>query len=398
MRLLRLAATALLCIASLVAQAEPRLCVVPVKDGTPADNDINRAWRLLAKVIMLPGVQRPVIYPANRAGAWTIDDTHTFVPFGDVFPSNIDEDRFVRDPGTGRILGLNKILGLFALDRGEHQFRRLYAADANPLKQPGSAAFIPRMNGFVISDATGLHLLDGAGALSPLIVSDRAMLGVPTRVYDLPAFNALLVSATGTRPDALPYAVVRFDDGQLVRGPTFDRNDTITRIDLQPDGTLLLSGGARTYHMEISPRPSIPTAQTESFEIMPERRAVRRDRLEAPSIGKSLAIERRNGLFDVRDGKRKPIELPFDVAKEPVEQAAEMPESKIVLLFTPNAIYALDAAGNVNEIAGSRTVGRTQLSFVQGIIPVRNEMMVLGASALHLVLDTRFAGEEACPR
>ena len=79
------------------------------------------------------------------------------------------------------------------------------------------------MNGFVVSDTTVLYLLNRAGELSPLTVSDRAMLGVPTRVYDLPAFKALLVSATGSRPDALPYAVVRFDDGQIVRG---DRKST----------------------------------------------------------------------------------------------------------------------------------------------------------------------------
>ena len=74
------------------------------------------------------------------------------------------------------------------------------------------------------------------------------------------------------------------------------------------------------------------------------------------------------------------------------------PESKIVLLFTPSAIYTLDADGNVSEIAGSRSVGRTQVHPANGIIPVRNEMIVLGASALFLVLDTRFAGEAACPR
>jgi hypothetical protein len=287
---------------------------------------------------------------------------------------------------------------MFALDRGETQFRKLHAADASPLKHPYTASFIPRMNGFVVSDSTGLYLLNRAGELSPLTVSDRATLGVPTKAYDLPAFGGLLVSASGNRPDALPYAVLRFDDGQVVRGPTFDRNDSIDRVEVTPDGTLSLSGGTRTYTMEIDPRPRGGIEQGQSFEIQPERKAVRRDRLEAASIGKTLNVQRRIGLFEMQGDQRKPISLPFDPSKEPIEQAAEMPESNIVLLFTQNAVYTLDADSNVNEIAGSRGIGRTPLNYVHGIIPVRNEMIVLGANALHLVLDTRFAGDAACPR
>ena len=399
MLLRTLAALLFLCIAPLAgAQPAPRFCVVAVKDGTPTERDINQAWRMLTRVVMLPGVPHPVIYAMNRDGVWTIDENRAFVPYGGDFPSSYVSDRFVRDPGAGRILGLNSALGLFSLDRGETQFKKLHAADANPLKHPTSASFIPRMNGFVVSDTTVLYLLNRAGELSPLTVSDRAMLGVPTRVYDLPAFKALLVSATGSRPDALPYAVVRFDDGQIVRGPTFDRNDSIARVEVTRDGTLSLSGGMRSYAMEIDPRPTGAIEQAQSFEIEGERKAVRRDHLDAPSIGKTLNIQRRNGLFEMQDGQRKQMSLPFDITKEPIELAAEMPESKIVLLFTPSAIYTLDADGNVSEIAGSRSVGRTQVHPANGVIPVRNEMIVLGAAALFLVLDTRFAGEAACPR
>ena len=160
MLLRTLAALLFLCIAPLAgAQPAPRFCVVAVKDGTPTERDINQAWRMLTRVVMLPGVPHPVIYAMNRDGVWTIDENRAFVPYGGDFPSSYVSDRFVRDPGAGRILGLNSALGLFSLDRGETQFKKLHAADANPLKHPTSASFIPRMNGFVVSDTTGLYLL-----------------------------------------------------------------------------------------------------------------------------------------------------------------------------------------------------------------------------------------------
>jgi hypothetical protein len=148
--------------------------------------------------------------------------------------------------------------------------------------------------------------------------------------------------------------------------------------------------------MEIDPRPKGPIVHGQSFEIRGEGKLVRRDRLEAPSIGKTLNIQRRNGIHEMQGDTRKAIALPFDPSKESIEQVAELPESKVVLIFTQSAIYALDADSNVSEVAGSRGIGRTPLNHANGIIPVRNEMIVLGVNALHLVLDTRFAGEAAC--
>ena len=66
-----------------------RLCVVPVRDGTPTTADVSNAWRMVFKVLMLPGVPRPVIYPLNRGGVWTIDEHCRYVPFGGEFPAGL---------------------------------------------------------------------------------------------------------------------------------------------------------------------------------------------------------------------------------------------------------------------------------------------------------------------
>src|SRR5215475_12666334 len=63
-------------------------CIVKVRNGVPTEKDHNQAWRMVSKIIMLPGVPRPIIYTINRGGVWTIDENRAYVPFGGEFPSN----------------------------------------------------------------------------------------------------------------------------------------------------------------------------------------------------------------------------------------------------------------------------------------------------------------------
>src|SRR6202011_2715945 len=100
-------------------------------------------------------------------------------PFGGEFPSNLFFDKIARDPETGRFVGLNARGGVFALDPGEKQFRKLYGVGKGSLRHPYSVEFIPRFNGFVIADPNGLYLLDRTDALKPLPVVGRTTLGIP---------------------------------------------------------------------------------------------------------------------------------------------------------------------------------------------------------------------------
>lgn len=353
--------------------AAPRFCVVPVKDGTPTDKDIGQAWRMVSKLVMLPGVPRPVIYALNRGGVWTIDATRSFVPFGGEFPSNLLSDHFERDPNTGRIVGISRARGVFALDPEETQFKKLHpVGDKEKLRHPYSIEFIPRMKSFVIADSHGLFVLDRNGALTALPVSDRAALRIPFRTLDLPSFGALLINAQDS------HLVVRFDDGTIVKVATLDRYDYPSDVTVGPDGTLAVRGNKRSYVVKLDRPPIGPIVQRKSFAIEQERMIMRLRRFDASRLG--TALQR----------------LPFDQAKEPIEALADMPASRATLIFTGASAYALDDAGNVTEIAGARGVGHSQVGVGLGIIPVRNEMIVLGSNALFLILDTRFAGPDAC--
>lgn len=355
------------------AQERPRFCIVPVQNGTPTDKDVGDAWRMASKVVMLPGVPRPVIYAYNRGGVWTIDQTRSFVPFGGEFPANPLMDSFVRDPDTGRIVGIDRFPGVFALDPGDTQFKKLHAAgDKETLRHPYSIEFIPRFKGYVIADANGLFLLDREGHLSLLPVSDRAVLLTPFRTFDLPAFGALLINAKDSQ------IVIRFDDGEVVKATSLDRGDYPSEVTVLPDGTLSVRGNKRSYTVRLGRALIGPVVQRQSFAVEPAKSIMRLNHFDASRLGPALQ------------------RLPFDPDNDPIEALSDMPESKATLIFTKASAYALEDSGAITEVAGARTTGRSLVGVGLGIIPVRNEMIVLGGNALYLLLDTRFAGATAC--
>jgi hypothetical protein len=198
------------CVAGQVSSSP--FCIVPVRNGTPTDKDHNEAWRMMDKIITLPGVPRPIIYAINRGGVWTIDESRAFLPFGGEFPLNIFFDKIARDPETARFIAVTAARGVFALDPGETQFRKLYGVSEAPLQHPYSVEFIPRFRGFVIADASGLYLLDRAGGLKPLPTIGLSAKAIPFTVFDLPPFDALVINANIQGPAVL----VRYDDGQTI--------------------------------------------------------------------------------------------------------------------------------------------------------------------------------------
>jgi len=365
-------------------------CVVPVRGGTPTEKDVNSASRMVSRVNMLPGVPRPVSYAVNRGGVWTIDETRAFVPFGGEFPSNPLHDKIARDPDTGRFVGISNALGVFALDPGERHFRKLHGVSATSLRHPYSVEFIPRFKAFVISDPNGLFLLDRAGALSPMAIADRGGLRIPFQSFDLPAFDALVINAQDSQ------AVVRYDDGEVVRVATFDRFDYVRGVIVEADGGLSLRGGKKTQSVRLSRRPVGPIVQGQSFVIGDTRLRLSRARLEAPSIGRTIVMSGASRLDEVRPEGTTPLALPFDPTDEPIYSVMEIPQYQAVLILTRASAYTVQAEGPVTEIEGARAAGVSRLGAAVGIIPVREETIFLGQNALNLLLDKRISGEAAC--
>jgi hypothetical protein len=372
-------------------------CIVPVENGKPTEKDHNQAWRMLDKIITLPGVRRPIIYAIDRGGVWTIDENRAFVPFGGEFPSELYFDHIARDPATGRFVGIND-RGVFALDTGQTQFTKLYGTVSHGtsgalLRFPYSVEFVPRFNGFVISDASGLYLLDRGGALKPLPVIGRINMGIPFAVFDLPAFDALLINSDIQGP-AL---VVRYDNGQAILPATLKPHDFVRSVTVEADGRISVVSQFDRRTVRLDRSPNTPIIQGKSFVVEDNPAHVGTLRLDASGIGKVIVRDPKSGLAESGPSGLVPIVLPFDPAQERIRVTMEMPDYRAVLIITDVSAYALEDNGTVSEIRRAREVGVSPLtaSKIQ-LIPVRNETIFLGRNSLNLLVDTRTSGEAAC--
>jgi hypothetical protein len=377
-----------------------RLCVVPVLNGAPTNLDNDSAWDMAQKVLMLPGIAKPVIYPGLRPGVWTIDDRGRFVPFGGEFPRSWLWDSYARDPATGRILGSNQHLGVFAIKPGETRFSRVVAADGKKLTGFVVTAFIERFGKFILTRGKDLYTFDRDNVLAPFPFDDPSDGPKFHHVRDVPAIDALAVISEYVHWREALYP--RFNDGGIKRMLDFD--ETIRDVTIPPSGNVLVVRTNRTTHRLALPRPphAVTREQTRIEEPllrwvkMPSKKYGRFVyRLAASSIGKTLLYSRR-GLFELSAARGiVPVALPFDPKTETINAVAELPASHLVVIITTAGVYALDGAGAITRVPGGQRVGHS-LGQSKGIIPVHNEMLLLGARALFLIADWTLFGDDAC--
>lgn len=207
------------------------LCLVPVKNGEPTKDDFNQSFRMTSKVVVVPGLDRPIIFPWNRHGIWTIDADGAFVPFGGEFPNQYLNE-YASDTSTGDVIGVSWELGVFRIRPGSAQFERLYAADGKPFVHPFSAVYVARLGGTVISDNSGLYLFHSSGRAEPLYWDSQVGGKRPGRVFDLPALTLLLVTGNEGR------IYSRSDDGTLAPFDTGLGGIEAARV--TADGTIFL--------------------------------------------------------------------------------------------------------------------------------------------------------------
>ena len=248
-----------------------------------------------------------------------------------------------------------------------------------PFQHPYSVEFMPRFKGFVIADASGLYLLDRAGALKQLPAvshppsgipfaifnQPRAKsgkpLGVPFTIFDLPAFNALLIGADVQGP-AL---VVRYDDGEAILPTTLKPFDFTRGVTVEADGSISVRTQFDHRSLWLNPTARTPIVQGKSFVVDETPAHMGTARIEAPSIGKIIVRAPNSGLSELGPSGSVSIALPFDPVAEPINAMVEMPEYKAVLIITNVSAYTLQDDGSVSEIRGVREVGVSPLTEVQ---------------------------------
>ncbi|HEV7317325.1 MAG TPA: hypothetical protein VGO04_01775 [Ensifer sp.] len=364
------------------------LCLVPIKDGQPTQEDFGDAWRMVGKFIAFDGIPRPIIYPYNRAGVWTIDGSNRFVPFGGKFPQNLIQDRFASDPERGIVIGISPSEGVFVARRGETAFTLLYAANDSPLRSPHDITYVPRFKGFALSDRTGLYLLDQRFSLETLPLPAK---GDPEIVFDLPELNALILNPSNK-------VYLRDDRGDLALLATLEDWDFVVQTRLTREGQILI----KTYRNEFTVTPPIKDASGK-FSRVTDADLVRQrpapaaipEMISGPRIGGRSFFFRSSGLWRDENGARVPIALPFDAANFPITSVEDYPGRQDLIVFSFAGIFVQDEQGAWMVVPGSKGIVN-RVTRELGEMPDQRGLLFAGEDGLYLLASTANTAADAC--
>lgn len=352
--------------ASVLSGNSSPLCLVPVKHGEPTKADHYQSFRLTSKVVAVPGLGRPIIFPLNRGGVWTID-TGAYVPFGGVFPDHY-QDEYASDTSTGDVIGVSRELGVFRLRPGDTRFERIFAADGKPFVHPFSVAYVGRLGGTVISDNSGLYLLRSSGEVERLHWDTRVGGRSPGRLFDLPELKLLLVTGEGS-------IYARNDNGKLT---VFDKGfGGVQAARVTSDGSIFLDRIEQNLIVPWPPKdPTRPPAQqgTSTEENF-----------------KGVETSFRT-LVKVHD-RQMSVDLPTGVIGPPTE----FPDGVMVANAGNDGLYTLNAENRWDFVDQSREIAGNVIFLFQ--LPIENQaLLVNGKKGLFLLVKRNDARAAGCLR
>jgi hypothetical protein len=171
--------------------------------------------------------------------------------------------------------------------------------------------------------------------------------------------------------------------------PKFDGTDIVGVTEVPWRRVAIFSGKQGLYVYDGKRMSRIPGSDPHALGGLTTVYAV-------PSIGKVILTTAR-GIFDLSpNGTITRIPVP-NVIDRGFSTIGDMPGSRLGLISPGdgNGIYSLDAHGVVRLIPGSETEAGS--SPFRGVIPIRNEMLVVGLSGLHLLVDRTISGSTGCP-
>ncbi|KSV75114.1 hypothetical protein [Sinorhizobium sp. Sb3] len=364
------------------------LCLVPVKGGQPTQEDFGASWRMVAKFVAFDDIPRPIIYPHNRAGVWTIDDSNRFVLFGGKFPQNLIQDGFASDPERGNVIGTSPSKGVFVARRGETAFTLLYEANDSPLRSPHDITYVPRFKGFALSDPSGLYLLDQRFNLESLPLQAK---GDPGTVFDLPELNALILN-----PSKKVY--LRDDSGETALLATLEDGDFVVKTHLTQEGQIYI----KTYWNELTVSPPSVDASGRFSEVKDAHLIRQRpppaaipEMISGPKIWGRTFFWLSSGLWHEEDGTRTPIALPFDAASFPIAGVDAYPRQQNLIVFSLAGIYVLDIEGTWKTVPRSKGLA-SRLTTGLGVMPDQRGLLIAGQEGLYLLASAANVAADAC--
>jgi hypothetical protein len=229
-----------------LGQTGSRICIVPVENGTATPADIGAGHRMVSRFIAFPGTTRPIIYPLNRGGVWTIDESRAFVPYGGAFPvwRGFLLTKYAFEPPSKRIVAAHMRDVFVAGSDGV--FREAGGVDPGENVAFHSAIHIPRLNRTFLATSHGLRVVEDE-TVKPVSGAERSIIGGLHRIFDLPRSPGMVLDGGSHK------VFLRGDDGAVAEAYVLARarmrswifTDSVVSVEELPTpDTLLL----RSYH------------------------------------------------------------------------------------------------------------------------------------------------------
>jgi hypothetical protein len=241
-----IAACALLGAAESAHANAERFCVVRVKNGAPTAKDVNQAHRLMRDVQILPGISRPIIFPTNRGGVWTIDEDGAFVPLVALFPQDRPFNKIAFEEHSGRIIGFNTQTprSIYAYDKQAEAFQEL-RIDSEAFGGFSSLLYVPRLQSIVLGTRKGLAVLRGDKVEFLFDLNKNAEW--ITSLFDLPQYKAFIVGINGN----LETIAIIEEDGTVRRIGTQKRWNFINEVEDRGEGTVWITSRRDRFVVEL---------------------------------------------------------------------------------------------------------------------------------------------------
>ena len=190
-----------------ITSDKSHFCIVPALDGEPTEADANDGYRMLRRIVDIPGSLYPVVIPRNRGGFWTLSDGRRLVRRTDSYTKRGIPELAI-ETHSGRVLALGDYDSISVLDPQSGWFETFQMPDSFDLGKARRLAYIPRWQATVIAADSGLYRLTD-DRLELLLVANGQAGDAARMIFDVPELGAIAI-VTAERE-----LLLRQDDGQI---------------------------------------------------------------------------------------------------------------------------------------------------------------------------------------
>lgn len=197
-------------------------------------------------VQILPGISRPVIFPTNRGGVWTIDEDGAYVPIVGMFPHDKPFSKVAFEEHTGRIIGFNTHTpkSVYVYDKQTEAFQEL-RIDTEAFGGFSSLLYVPRLQSIVLGTRKGLAVLRGDKV--EFVFEPNKNTEWITSVFDLPQYKAFIVGINRT----LEAIAIVEEDGRLRHIGTQKTWNFINAVEDKGEGTIWITSRRDRFVVEL---------------------------------------------------------------------------------------------------------------------------------------------------